>query len=131
MTNDNWQIHHPGFKPLKYQEFKDFIQVRTSIQVERPRVLMSYWNGTVKKISRNRFQEINNHLVYNYKFIVAKLNEQFQAHWNVGSEVTLDELLDLFTGNTLYYHYIPRKPHRNGHLIYEVMAILLLLKDLI
>ena len=75
LTNDNWQIHHPEFKPLKLQEFKDFLQVRASIQVERPRVLMSYWNRTARRISRDRFQEINNHLIYD-----LKLNEQFQAH---------------------------------------------------
>ena len=121
-TNDFWKQHKMPFKPLTVEELMLYFKTRMDIQVSKLPLMSDYWYIGGHPLGRNRFREIHNNMMFDRNWLVDYLNKQFQLHWNVGSEVTLDELLDPFTGETPYHCYMPRKPNKNGHLFYEVCS---------
>ena len=56
------------------------------------------------------------------KFFLEKLSENFQKHYSLGKNITIDESLLHFTGKNHMKFYIPMKPHKWGfkiHLLYN------------
>ena len=88
-----------------------------------------------KHLGRDRFFVIFRLFKYDLEWVTSQLNANFANHWvpgedlNVGTclnlmEMTVtDELVDPFRGRSPAQVYIPRKPHPNGHLIYEGVSL--------
>ena len=46
------------------------------------------------------------------KFFLEKLSKNFQKHYSLGKNITIDESLLHFTGKNHVKFYIPMKPHK-------------------
>ena len=95
-------------------------------------------------LSRDRWEYIHTSICFDRTWLVVQLNNNFGEQWLLGKELSIgkysstslpfwffsfslfsyvDELVDAFRGQSPCRVYIPKKPHPNGHLVYECVSV--------
>ena len=125
-TNEKVLELDVSFKPTTPHEFRRFIASRICLFKEKNSFYQDHWeNGKgkyskKKELGAGRFRTIHQNMRCDLGLLFSALTEKLWEYVELGTIFAIDELLAGTNTRSPVRVYMPRKPKRNGHLLYFV-----------